>query len=117
MLMLVSAVFQQAQAAELIMLEQDACPWCKRWHAQIGPIYPKTSEGKLAPLRQVNIHKPLPSDLAGLRVEPFTPSFVLMEDGIELGRIRGYPGEELFWWLLSDLIKKLPENANTDSES
>ncbi|WP_306258014.1 transcriptional regulator [Pararhizobium sp. IMCC21322] len=100
-----------AKAAELIMMEQKACQWCERWHAEIGPIYPKTDEGKRAPLRSVDIHEPMPDDLRGIRIERFTPSFVLVEDGVELGRIRGYPGDELFWWMLSDLIKKLPASS------
>lgn len=106
--LIVCAWIFPVKAAELIMMEQQACHWCERWHAEIGPIYPKTDEGKRAPLRSVDIHQPLPDELNGIRMERFTPSFVLVEDGVELGRIRGYPGDELFWWMLSDLIKKLP---------
>lgn len=98
------------KAAELVMLEQDGCHWCERWHEEIGEIYPKTAEGKRAPLRMVDIHEPVPDDLNEIRIERFTPSFVLVENGQEIGRIRGYPGDELFWWLLSDLIKKLPQD-------
>lgn len=104
------------KAAELIMMEQDGCHWCERWHEEIGEIYPKTDEGKLAPLRLVDIHDPIPDDLSNIRVDRFTPSFVLVENGEEIGRIRGYPGDELFWWLLSDLIKQLPqENESSPS--
>lgn len=106
-----------AKAAELIMMEQELCNWCERWHAEIGPIYPKTDEGKRAPLRSVNIHEPMPDDLSGIRMERFTPSFVLVENGVELGRIRGYPGDELFWWMLSDLMKKLPASKPEDAET
>lgn len=104
----------QASAAELIMMEQKACPWCERWHAEIGPIYPKTDEGKLAPLRRVDIHEALPDDLSHIRMERFTPSFILVDNGMELWRIRGYPGDELFWWMLSDLIKKLPASPSSN---
>jgi hypothetical protein len=34
----------------------------------------------------------------------FTPTFVLVEDGTEAGRIEGYPGEDFFWPLLAKLI-------------
>ena len=27
----------------------------------------------------------------------YTPTFVLAEDGKEVGRIEGYPGDEFFW--------------------
>lgn len=98
-----------SRAAELIMLEQQACEWCEMWHAQIGPIYPKTEEGRRAPLRQVDIHGSMPEDLPGIRSDHFTPTFILVENGKEMGRIRGYPGEDFFWGLLGRMIKDLDE--------
>ncbi len=91
-------------AAELIMLEQQGCVWCQKWHAEIGPGYPNSSEGKRAPLRLVDINKPIPEDLVEIRIERFTPTFILVEDGRELGRIRGYPGDEFFWFLLGEML-------------
>jgi hypothetical protein len=49
----------------------------------------------------------LPSDLAFIEVERLAPLFVLVDRGREIGRIRGYPGEDHFWGLLGVLIKKL----------
>jgi len=94
-------------AAELIMFEQTGCPWCAKWEKEIGTIYPKTNEGKLAPLRHVDIHAPIPNDLKFLAIERFTPTFVLIENGAEIGRIRGYAGDEFFWYLLDDLVTQL----------
>ena len=100
-----------AHSAELIMMEQDGCGWCMRWHAEIGEAYPRTEEGRIAPLRRVDIRAPLPEDLAGLAVERFTPTFVLMDEGREIGRLRGYAGDEFFWVLLNEMLEKLPERA------
>ncbi len=98
-----------AVAVELLMFESDSCEWCDAWHAEIGPIYPKTSEGKVAPLRTIDVHDPRPSDLDHIEGIRFTPTFVLIDDeGQEVGRINGYPGEEFFWGLLGNLIGKLP---------
>jgi thioredoxin-related protein len=105
----------QATAAELILFEQDGCAWCETFNREIGPIYPKTSEGQRAPLRRVNIDQPLPSDLAFISVERLAPLFVLVENGHEIGRIRGYPGEDNFWGLLGVLIRKL-NAAGTSGE-
>ncbi len=95
-----------ASALELIMFEQEACEWCEVWDKEIGPVYPKTTEGKLAPLRRVDIFDDLPKDLKGITNPRFTPTFVLFHDGKELGRIRGYPGEDFFWGMLGQLLKK-----------
>jgi hypothetical protein len=36
----------------------------------------------------------------------FTPTFVLVEDGQELARIEGYPGEDFFWGLLARMLEE-----------
>lgn len=105
----------QSEAAELIMLEQKYCAWCERWKKEIGPIYPKTAESKIAPLRMIDIHKPLPDDLKDLSKGRFTPTFVLMHEGKEIGRMRGYTSEDFFWGLLGEMLKKLPAEALTQS--
>ena len=110
-----------ARAAELLMFEEKWCTWCERWNDEIGPIYPKTTEGKRAPLRRVDIHGEFPEGIS-LKTRPhFTPTFILIQDGRELGRIEGYPGEDFFWGLLARLMDKLPapvDNAlETDSKT
>lgn len=96
-----------AFCAELILFEQAGCAWCETFNREIAPIYPKTVEGQRAPLRRVNIDYPLPADLSFVEVERLAPLFVLVDKGREIGRIRGYPGEDHFWGLLGVLIKKL----------
>lgn len=95
-----------ARAVELIMIEQAGCMWCVRWNKEIGVAYDKTSEGKIAPLRRVDLHAPWPEDLKGIRPERLTPTFVLADNGEEIGRLRGYPGDEFFWVLLDELLEK-----------
>jgi thioredoxin-related protein len=96
-----------AAAAELVMFEAAGCPYCARWNREIAPIYPKTAEGKRAPLRRVDIAAPRPADLASIGDIVYTPTFVLLEDGREIGRIVGYSGDEIFWSLLAGLFAKL----------
>lgn len=100
---------RHGQAAELIMLEEHGCPWCERWNEEVGVVYHKTPEGKRAPLRRIDIHDPLPVDLRFLVKGGYTPTFVLVENGREIGRIRGYPGEDFFWGLLGQMLKRLPK--------
>ena len=104
------AILPQAKAAELIMIEQENCPWCEAWNDEIGQIYHKTAEGKRAPLRRIDIHEKKPTDLTDITLGNFTPTFVLWEDGKEVSRIRGYPGDEFFWYLLGQMLDKLPDS-------
>jgi len=103
----------RAEAAELVMFEQEGCVWCAKFNAEIAPGYAKSDEGRIAPLRRVDINDDIPADLSGIPVERFTPTFVLVENGEEVGRIRGYPGSEFFWFLVDDLIAMLPEQEKT----
>lgn len=89
----------------LLMAEEDGCMWCARWDSEISEIYPKTIEGKTAPLRRVDIHDSTPGDVALKRPLYYTPTFVLLDDGQEVGRIEGYPGEDFFWGLLGVLLR------------
>jgi hypothetical protein len=43
--------------------------------------------------------------------------FVLIDNGHEIGRIRGYPGEENFWGLLGVLVKQLDSPGSLQEDS
>jgi hypothetical protein len=106
-----------ARAAELVMFERAGCAWCEAFDREIAPVYGKTDEGLRAPLRRVDTARPVPPDLAFIAVERLTPVFVLVNQGREIGRIRGYPGDEFFWGLLSVLMKKLDASNAGDEHA
>lgn len=87
------------------MVEQPGCMYCAEWHAALGPIYPKTPEGAFAPLRLVQKAALNESGIAFARPVVYTPTFVLVEDGAEIGRIEGYPGEDFFWAMLGLMLQ------------
>lgn len=97
-----------ANAAELVMFRRDGCPWCAKWDREIGPIYPKTEFSKRAPLRMINLDRH--SDPAIVhRPIIYTPTFVLAENGKEVGRIEGYPGNDFFFARLETLLAQAPQ--------
>ncbi len=97
----------------LLMIEEETCPWCQRWDEEIGVVYHKTDEGKRAPLRRSDIDAPLPDGVTLKSPARYTPTFVLLRDGVEVDRIEGYPGEEFFWGLLNEMLDRLPARAPT----
>lgn len=101
------------RATELIMVEQDGCVYCIAWKNTIGPIYPKTPEGEFAPLRMIDIRDGAPEGTTFTRPVTFTPTFILIENKEEVGRIEGYPGEDFFWWMLEKLLKDKTEFGGT----
>jgi hypothetical protein len=97
-----------ADAAELVMYRRDGCSWCAKWDREIGPIYPKTDISRRVPLKIINLDhdKDLPISHRPIR---YTPTFVLVEDAREVGRIEGYPGDEFFWVRLASLLTALDQ--------
>ena len=98
----------RASAAELLMFDDPGCVWCRRWTAEIGPSYPRTPEGRQAPLRRVDIRDQGKAGVALARPINATPTFVLVEDRQEVGRIDGYPGSNYFYPMLEELLRRIP---------
>lgn len=92
-----------AAESYLLMAEEVGCLWCARWNAEIAPIYEKTPEGQTAPLIRYDLHADSPDVEFKHRVR-FSPTFILVHNGKEVGRIEGYPGEDFFWGLLGRMI-------------
>jgi hypothetical protein len=93
----------------LVMLERHDCPWCRRWLREVGEASWNGSDlGRRAPLRRVDVGRGLPEDLAGLRNWRFTPTFVLVAGGQEIGRITGYQSDWFFWQQAEALLARLP---------
>jgi len=97
-------------AAELFVVEEDFCPYCKKFHAEIAEAYPNTDEGKCAPLRILQLGEPFPAPYQQLKAATVTPTFILVDDDQEVDRLVGYPGDEHFWFLLGEMLEKLDES-------
>lgn len=104
-----------AQAAELVMFRRDGCPWCARWDREIGPAYAKTEIGRRAPLRMLDLDRASAQSVRVRTPVIYTPTFVLVEQGAEVGRIEGYAGDAFFWGQLERLLGELPPPAGKSS--
>lgn len=105
--LMLAATGAAAGQFQLLMFERDGCSYCLLWNEQIGPAYPRTAQGRAAPLERLDVKAPLPEGvtLTG-RPPAFTPTFVLLDDGTEVGRIEGYAGDEFFWVLLDRMLDR-----------
>ena len=99
--------------AELLMFDDPGCPYCRKWHSEVGPAYRNSPEGRVAPLRVVQARAGRPEGVTLASPVRLTPTFVLVQDGREVGRLDGYGGADFFWGQLEPLLKKLkPGLAN-----
>lgn len=96
-------------AAELVMFRVPGCQWCQAWDREVGDAYTRSPEAETVPLREVRLDKDRDGGLELARRVRYTPTFVLARDGVEVGRIEGYPGEAFFWSRLDQLLDQLLE--------
>ena len=84
-----------AQAMDLIMFEGPNCGTCKLFKREVLPIYAASPAGKIFPLWVVQMREKVSFRLN----EPvtFTPTFVWVDNGVEVGRFAGYYGKEQFF--------------------
>ena len=97
----------RVQASELVMFERDGCVWCQRWDRDVGSIYDKTAEAKLLPLRRINAESPAARGITLASPVHYTPTFVVVDNGREIGRITGYVNDDAFWGLLAALATRI----------
>jgi thioredoxin-related protein len=96
-----AARLARTDAATLIMVDDPACQYCRRWNKEVGAGYARTPEGRAAPLQRVGRNS---KALSGFAPVVYTPTFILVREGREVGRITGYPGQFFFWEELSALL-------------
>lgn len=94
----------QVAPIRLMMVDQEGCIYCEAWNREIGPGYPKSSEGQAAPLLRVDIDGPWPDGIALDRRPTITPTFILLRDGAEISRLEGYPGDQYFYSLIDSML-------------
>jgi hypothetical protein len=102
-----------SHAAELQMYRRVGCPYCQAWDREVGPIYGKTDIGRRIPLRMIDLDRERSAVALKSRVI-YTPTFVLVENDREVGRIEGYPGDAFFWGLLEQLVRRLNSSSRYD---
>lgn len=90
-------------ATALVVIEDRGCPYCARFDVETRESYEKSAEGRFAPLVR---RRRTAGDIAFLKDIVYSPTFVLIVEGREIGRIVGYQGADLFWIEMAGLMRK-----------
>jgi hypothetical protein len=96
---ILAAASAGAQAMDLIMFESPSCGTCKLFKREVLPIYAASPAGKVFPLWVVEMGSKL-----SFRINQpvtFTPTFVWVDNGVEVGRFSGYFGKEKFFSIVN----------------
>lgn len=101
-----AASAQALDGWRLMMVTARGCVYCDRWQAQIGPGHAASASGRAAPLFEVDVDGPFPDGLALARRPRITPSFILLSDRVERGRVEGYVGQDHFYPVLHRMMQQ-----------
>jgi len=89
-------------STRLVMVTSDHCPFCEAWERDIGVTYEKSPYAPSLPLKRVDIGSAMPEGVTLQSPVLGTPTFLIIHNGQEIDRQRGYDNAEMFWWWLSD---------------
>lgn len=95
-----------ASAAQLVYVEWKDCGYCKVFNRQMAWAYGSSAIGKKVPLRRVDILSRWPADLKQVDRPSYTPVFILVEKGQEVGRFAGYTSPQGFTRNLKGLLQR-----------
>lgn len=87
----------RATKFQLVVLEADGCIYCNVFRRQLLPAYEASLHGKKAPIRFIDINDPALGELGLTQPVGLVPTFVVLENNEEIGRIPGLVGRHDFF--------------------
>ena len=105
-LFFIAITHNAAAATRLIMVTSEHCPYCQAWERDVGVVYDKSPYAAELPLSRVGIGGEMPENVAIEKPIVGTPTFLIILNGQEIDRQRGYVDAEMFFWWLSEHMVK-----------
>ena len=93
---------------ELVVLEVDGCIYCNVFRKRHLANYKASRQGKKIPIRFVNINDPAIGHLGLTQPVGIVPTFVVLQNNEEIGRIPGLVGHREFYAAIDHITKGLP---------
>ena len=88
------------RAMDLVMFESPSCGTCKLFKREVLQIYAASPAGKVFPLWVAEMGGKVSFRLN--QPVTFTPTFVWVDNGVEVGRFAGYFGKEKFFSIVNN---------------
>lgn len=104
----VEAPLPNASNLELIVMEAPGCTYCDIFRRDVLPSYQASERAKDVPIRFLDINDASPEELGLDSAIEIVPTFVVLKDHKEVGRIPGYVGPEFFFHSINHLISSAP---------
>jgi thioredoxin-related protein len=104
----IDAAIPKASNLELVVMEAPGCTFCSIFRRDVLPAYEASERAKDVPIRFLDVN-----DVASTKMDLETPvdivpTFVILKDNKEIGRIPGYVGPETFFHTINYLLSTVP---------
>ena len=93
---------------ELVVMESPGCSYCDIFRRDVLPAYEASERGKELPVRFVDVNDAATAKLELQTPVDIVPTFVIVKDNKEIGRIPGYVGPENFYHAINYLLSIAP---------
>lgn len=88
---------------EMVVLEIKNCIYCNVFRQRILPAYQASRQARRMPVRFVDINDPALADIGLTQPISVVPTFIVLEDNEEIGRIPGLVGHNEFFRALDHI--------------
>ena len=90
---------------EVLVFESESCIYCRIFRRDVLPQYLQSKRAKMAPIKFIDVKRVDPKKLGIVAPLTMLPTFVIMREGRERGRINGYLGPEPFFHMVSQILR------------
>ena len=104
----IDATIPKGSNLELVVMEAPGCTYCGIFRRDVLPAYEASERAKDVPIRFLDVN-----DVSSTKMDLETPvdivpTFVILKDNKEIGRIPGYVGPETFFHTINYLLSTVP---------
>lgn len=93
---------------ELVVMEAPGCIYCTIFRRDVLPSYQASEHARDVPIRFVDINEPAAAAIHLDQPVDVVPTFIIVKDHKEIGRIPGYVGPENFFHAINYLLSSSP---------
>jgi thioredoxin-related protein len=101
----IDAPITNSSGLEIVVMEAPGCIYCDVFRRDILPSYQASEHGRLVPVRFVDINDDAAANALALDTPiNIVPTFLVIKNNKEVGRIPGYTGPEDFFHSINFLL-------------
>lgn len=93
---------------EMVVLEVPGCIYCNVFRQRLLPTYKASKQSKQLPIRFVDVNDPAVAEIGLKQPIGIVPTFVILENNQEIGRIPGYMGRRDFFRAIDYIVSRRP---------